>query len=158
MYSQVTVTCDAALPSWRWLNACLPTGSRELMPCFAMLVCPAYALPIKLSLPETTSSHLHPSDFLPNPDGVEVRKQQHGADCWLGLNYNTFLSSLKNSNKTTDPGKYCPQCNFPKCINIHINARVLISIKTALSLQTPDICHPGLCYFCDKWTGGNKSY
>jgi len=27
--SQVTIRCDGAFLSWRWLNTCLPTGSGE---------------------------------------------------------------------------------------------------------------------------------
>lgn len=37
---------DAALLSWRYLNTCLLLGS----PCSAVLVCMAFAFPIKLSL------------------------------------------------------------------------------------------------------------
>jgi len=53
--SQVTVTRDRALLSWRWLNTCLPTGSRERIPHFALLACAGFALRIKLSLPQPSS-------------------------------------------------------------------------------------------------------
>ena len=53
--SQVTVTRGGALLSWRWLNTCLLMGSCELIPCFALLACVAFALPIKLSLSQPTS-------------------------------------------------------------------------------------------------------
>ena len=53
--SQVTITHDGALLSWRWLNTCLPTGSSEWIPCFALLVRTAFALPIKLSLSQPMS-------------------------------------------------------------------------------------------------------
>ena len=53
--SQVTVMCDGALLSRRWLNTCLPMGSGEWIPCFALLACAAFALPIKLSLSQPTS-------------------------------------------------------------------------------------------------------
>ena len=46
---------DGALLSWRWLNTCLPMGSSELIPCFALPLCAAFALPIKLSLSQTMS-------------------------------------------------------------------------------------------------------
>lgn len=61
------------------------------MSCFTLLVCPVYALPIKLLLPETTNSHLHPSDSLPKPADGEVKKQLYGADSWLGLNFPVFF-------------------------------------------------------------------
>ena len=53
--SQVTVTRDGALLSWRWLNSCLTMGSGEWIPCFALLVCAAFALPVKLSLSQPTN-------------------------------------------------------------------------------------------------------
>ena len=55
MSSQVTVMRDAALLSWRWLNTCLPIGSGESIPYFALLTCAAFALLIKLSLSQPTS-------------------------------------------------------------------------------------------------------
>ena len=42
--SQVTIMRDGALLSWRWLNTCLLMGSSEWIPCFALLVCTAFAL------------------------------------------------------------------------------------------------------------------
>ena len=53
--SQVTVTRDGALLSWGWLNTCLPMGSGEWIPCFALLACMSFALPIKLSLSQPMS-------------------------------------------------------------------------------------------------------
>lgn len=47
--SQVTVTCAGALLSWKWMNACLLMESCELFSYFALLVCMASDLPIKLS-------------------------------------------------------------------------------------------------------------
>jgi len=44
--SQVTVTCDGALLSWRWPNTCLSVGSSELIPYFALFVRAAFVLPI----------------------------------------------------------------------------------------------------------------
>ena len=55
MSSQVAVICDGALLSWRWLNPCLPMGRGELIPWLALLVCEAFALPIKLSLSQPMS-------------------------------------------------------------------------------------------------------
>jgi len=46
---------DEALLSWRWLNTCLPTGSDEGIPCFALLACAAFALSIQLSSSQSTS-------------------------------------------------------------------------------------------------------
>ena len=42
--------CDGALLSSGWLSTRLPMGRREGIPWFALLVCVAFALPIKLSL------------------------------------------------------------------------------------------------------------
>ena len=53
--SQVTVTRDGALLSWGRLNTCLLMGSGEWIPCFALLACTAFALPIKLSLSQSMS-------------------------------------------------------------------------------------------------------
>lgn len=47
---QVTITHGGTLPSRRWLNSCLPMGSTEWNPCFALLACTAFVLPIKLFL------------------------------------------------------------------------------------------------------------
>jgi len=55
--SQVTVSRDGALLSWGWLNTCLPTRSSEWIPCFALLACAAFALPIKLSLSQPSNFH-----------------------------------------------------------------------------------------------------
>ena len=44
-----------SLASWRWLNTCLPMGSSEWIPYFALLACTAFALPIKLFLSQPTS-------------------------------------------------------------------------------------------------------
>ena len=55
MSSQVTITREGALLSWGWLNAGLPMGRGEGMPCFALLACAAFAFPIKLSLSQPTS-------------------------------------------------------------------------------------------------------
>jgi len=41
--SRDTVRCDGALLSWRWLNTCLPMGSSEWVPCFALLADTAFA-------------------------------------------------------------------------------------------------------------------
>lgn len=41
-----------ALLSWQWLNTCLPLGN-EWIPCFALLICSAFAFPINLPLPQT---------------------------------------------------------------------------------------------------------
>jgi len=46
-----------ALLSWKWLNICLPMGSSEWIPYFAMLVHIAFALPSKLSLCQPMRSY-----------------------------------------------------------------------------------------------------
>jgi len=71
--SQVTVSCDGTLLSWRWLNTYLPMGSRERIPCFALLMCMAFVLPIKLSLSQPTSFPTFTLPFLPPipPEGSE---------------------------------------------------------------------------------------
>lgn len=48
LFPQVTITCDAALPSWEWLNTCPAMGSSELIPCFALLTLTAFTSPVKL--------------------------------------------------------------------------------------------------------------
>ena len=55
--SQVTITHDGALLSWRWLNIWLPMGSSEWIPCFALLVRAAFTFHIKLSLSQPMSFH-----------------------------------------------------------------------------------------------------
>ena len=53
--SPVTVTRDGALLPWGWWNICLLMVNSELIPCFALLVCAAFAVPLKLSLSQTMS-------------------------------------------------------------------------------------------------------
>lgn len=55
MSSRVTLMRDGALLSWRYLQTCLPMGGAERVPCFALLVCAAFALPTKLSLSQPMS-------------------------------------------------------------------------------------------------------
>lgn len=50
LFSPVTMRSDGALLSWGLQNICLPMGSSELIPCFILLVCMAFALPIELCL------------------------------------------------------------------------------------------------------------
>ena len=80
---QVTVTRDGAPLSRRWLNTGLPLGSRELIPCFSLLLCVAFAL-LELSLTQSTSSH-----FCPSNSQAEWVSGCVGLSCWLGLNHNT---------------------------------------------------------------------
>ena len=71
MSSQVTVTGDGALLSWRWLNTRLPMGSGERIPYFALLACVAFALLIKLSLSQPTNFLTFTLSILsPIPPGV----------------------------------------------------------------------------------------
>jgi len=46
---------DGAPLSWRWLNTSLLMESGELIPCFALLVCAAFGLLVKLSLSQPMS-------------------------------------------------------------------------------------------------------
>jgi len=55
---EVSITRDGALFSWRWLNFCLLMGSSEWIPCFALLVRMAFALPVKLPLSQEASHFL----------------------------------------------------------------------------------------------------
>lgn len=50
---QVAVMCDGPQLSWKLLNICLPMGSDEWIPCFALLTFVAFALSIKLSLSQS---------------------------------------------------------------------------------------------------------
>lgn len=69
--SQVIITCDGALLSWRWLNT-----------CFALLACEALALPIQVSLSQPMI-YLHFTLLIVSPchrgDWVAVRGP---AACW----------------------------------------------------------------------------
>jgi len=53
--SQVTIMCDGALLSWKWLNTCLLMGNTGLILYFALLAHAAFALPVKLSLSQLIS-------------------------------------------------------------------------------------------------------
>ena len=55
--SQVTITRNGALLSWRWLNTCLLMGSSEWSPYCVLLACTAFALHIKLSLSQPMRFH-----------------------------------------------------------------------------------------------------
>ena len=66
--SQVTVTRGGARLPWGWPNTCLPVGSGEWIPCFALLVCAAFALPVKLFLSQPLSFTFL-SDSSPHPSG-----------------------------------------------------------------------------------------
>jgi len=52
---QVTIMHDEALFSWRRMNTCLPIGSTEWIPNLSLLACTAFALPVKLSLSQSTN-------------------------------------------------------------------------------------------------------
>ena len=86
--SQVTITCHGALLSWRWLNSCLPMGSSELIPCFALLACTPFAFLIKLFLSHEFS-HFYPSHSLPNPTGGSVTEWLIGLSGHMRLNHDT---------------------------------------------------------------------
>ena len=91
--SQVTVTHDGALLSWRWLNACLPMGSGEWIPRFALLVHAAFALPVKLSFSQPMSSLTFTLPILsPSRCGGEWASGCVVVlSCQLGLNHNSQL-------------------------------------------------------------------
>lgn len=49
--SQVAIKCDGGLLSYRWLNSCLPIGCDEWIPCFPLLMCTVFALPLNILYP-----------------------------------------------------------------------------------------------------------
>lgn len=75
-----------ALLPWRWLNTCLPMGSRE----FWLFVCKAFTFPIKMPLSQDVS-------FLPLPVPIVPLIPLVGewaGSCWLGLNHDGGSSHL----------------------------------------------------------------
>ena len=73
MSSQVTGTREGALLSRRWLNTCLPMGSREPIPCFALLCFALLCLRARLLLYLLNCLSLAPRVFraFPLPPGGE---------------------------------------------------------------------------------------
>jgi len=55
MSSQVTVTRDGALLSWRWLNIGLLVGSSEGIGCFCLAPAHSFTLPVRMSLSQPIS-------------------------------------------------------------------------------------------------------
>lgn len=45
-----------SLPSWAWLNTCLPMGSGKWIPSFVLFACMAFPLPSQLPLSQSTNS------------------------------------------------------------------------------------------------------
>ena len=83
--SQVTSMSDGALLSWRWLNICLPLGSSEWIPCFALHVHTAFALPIKLSLSQPMSFCTFTLPISPHPTGGGVPEWLCRAELLAGI-------------------------------------------------------------------------
>ena len=95
MPSHDTATCDGALLSWRWLNTCLLMGRSESIPCFALLVCTAFALPIKLSLSQLTSFLTFTLPILSSiPPGGQPVSSWVVPGCWLGFNHDSQPCAL----------------------------------------------------------------
>jgi len=101
---------DGALLSWRWLNTCLPMGSSEHIPHFALLACVALAFHIKLSLSQPTSfltfTLLIRSPIPPGRKGASCRVV---LTCQLGLNHNSILRDVED---------YEEECNFMTAVKI----------------------------------------
>lgn len=81
---------------WRWLNTSLPLGSGEWIPCSALLVPAAFALPGKLSASQPTSFLTFglPIHSLSCP-WVGVSERLLGICCQLGLSHD-------NNSQTTE--------------------------------------------------------
>lgn len=77
-----------ALLSWGWLSTWLPMGSDELIPCFALLVCLTFPLPMKLPC----SAHEFSNFCLQILSLILLVGEGKGCSmrlsCWLGLNHN----------------------------------------------------------------------
>lgn len=71
--SQVTIMHNEALCFWRWMGTCLPMGSGELIPCFALIADTAVALLIKLSLHQFMGFVFHTFDSFPHPTRVREK-------------------------------------------------------------------------------------
>jgi len=62
------------------LNTCLLVGSSEWIPCFGLLVCAAFTLPVKLFFISAHEfSHFFPSNSVLHPTEGEASKQLSGA-------------------------------------------------------------------------------
>lgn len=89
--SQIAITCDGVLFSWKGLNACLPIGRSEWVAYSAFLEHTASALPFELSLSQPTwfSCFVLPSPLL------EDRPSDCVGPSWLQeLNCNTHKSTM----------------------------------------------------------------
>jgi len=66
---------------------CLPIGSSEQIPCFALLVHTAITLAMKLSLSQLTCfSQFYTSDSLPHSHWWGVSEQLYEAELLSGIN------------------------------------------------------------------------
>lgn len=90
---------DGALLSWRWLNTCLPLGSSELIPWFALLERVALAFLIKLHLPQAMSFTFQ---FSSPSQCRGVRKQLHGAELPARVNLQQGCSIAPCVNYETE--------------------------------------------------------
>lgn len=82
--SQVIITRDGALFSWRWPDSCQPTGNSGLIPYFALLLYAAFALPVKFFLPHKFFTVILPILFLIQLGGEWVSSRVE-LSCLLGL-------------------------------------------------------------------------
>lgn len=100
--SQVTIMLDGALLSWRWLNTCLPLGSSELIPWFALLERVAFAFPFKLHLPQAMSFVHSPFQFFSLSQCRGERRQLRGAELPAGVNLQQGCSIASYLNYVTE--------------------------------------------------------
>jgi len=77
-----------ALLSWKWMSICLPGGSSKLIPCFALLVHVAFALPSKLPFLSLQVPALLPFYFSLCPTWRRWVSGCEALSCLLELHHN----------------------------------------------------------------------
>lgn len=83
--SQVTVLCDKALLSWKWLNLCLLMAPSEWILYFALFTHAAFAFSIKISLSQPSRFFSFLLIWFPSPACWErdAWAAVWGLSCWL---------------------------------------------------------------------------
>jgi len=81
------------LPSWKWLNICLPKKSSELIPCFAFLLCTAFTIPTKLSLFQPTT-FCTLTFWFSSAFHMGRVSSSLVLSCLMQLNHNTYVSII----------------------------------------------------------------
>jgi len=86
------------------------------MPCFALLVCTAFALHIKLFISAHEFSHFYSSNSLPHPtaEGVSCVVLH----CWLGLNHHK-VSCYTFSHFTVEGLRGCSKNSSSRYYELH---------------------------------------